>query len=639
MQINVSYDASVAGAPTGFLTAFNAAVQYFENLIQNPVTVNINVGWGEVQGIQLGFNAECENLETIENGYNYSQVAAALKAAGAPGAASLPSTDPTNGGQFQILSAQAKALGLIAPNAPTTDGWIGFNANANYDFDTNQNDPVSPGTYDFFGIAIHELSQVLGRQITDGAGNQYMPMDLDHFSSAGVRDLNNWGGYFSVDNGATDFGNFNANAGWGDPGDWINQAANVFDTTTYPGEPMPLTTSDLTVMQSLGWNLSAEPALQPYTLNGTQLFDATAGTESITGGGSGNETVWGGIHDMITAGAANMTVGGAQADTIVGGTGNDFLDGSAGNMSIIGGAAGVEMIWSGPGDVIYGGGGANDTIGGVPSDTIIGGVGSEFIDGSSGNQLIIGGSSGSETIWGGPGDTVYGGGNANVTIGGGLHDTIIGGIGTELLSGWLGQQVVEGGTNGNETITGAVSDTVIGGSGGNEFIDGTAGNQQITGGSGGYETIWGGAGDTINGGGAANETIGGVAYDTITGGSGAEFIDGTQGNQSITLGSGSATVWGGAWDTISGGSGQGTIGLTSAPEFIGANVAGGGSDTVSGFDVANGDRIILPNANASAINAVVSSAVSANGGTMITFANGSTLTLVGVSQINSSFFS
>ena len=454
MQINVTYESSTAAAPSGFVTAFNAAVQYFENLIQNPVSVNISVGWGEVQGIALGSNAECENLETWQSGYSYSQVAAALNSVGAAGASALPPADPTNGAQFTMTSAQAKALGLVAANAPITDGWIGFSSNANYDFDTNPSDAVTPGAYDFFGIAIHELSQVLGRQITEGAGGQYSPMDLFHFSAPGVRDLNSVGGYFSVDAGATDINNFNVNTNWGDPGEWVNSADNVFDTTSYPGEPMPLTAGDLTVMQSLGWTLSpqlvATPALQSYALSGTQLFNGTAGNWSIVGGDSGDETVWGGVYDMITAGGANMTVGGAQFDTVIGGTSYDFLDGSSGNESIVGGTAGVEMIWSGTGDTVYGGGGANETIGGVQGDTIIGGAGAEFIDGSTGNQLIAGGSAGNETIWGGAGDTVYGGGDANVTIGGGQYDTITGGTGTERIDGWLGHQLIVGGSAGNE---------------------------------------------------------------------------------------------------------------------------------------------------------------------------------------------
>lgn len=642
MQINVTYESSVANAPADFTAAFNAAVQYFESLIQNPVTVNINVGWGEVQGTALASNALAENIETWQGGYSYQQVVAALDAANSLGASSLPASDPTNGAQFTMTSAQAKALGLIDPSAATTDGWIGFSSNANYDFDTNPSDPVSSGTYDLFGIALHELSQVLGRQITEGAGDQYTPMDLYHFSAPGVRDLNAPGGYFSVDDGATDINNFNVNPNWGDPGDWTNATVDDFDLTTYPGEPMPLSAGDLTVMQSLGWNLSAQsdqPTMTSYSLSGTEFFNGTGGYEYITGGSTGNETVWGGASDHISANGANMTVGGAQNETIVGGTGTDFLDGSVGDDSIVGGNAGTEMIWSGKGDIVDGGGDANDTVGGVPGDTVIGGNGSEFIDGSSGNQVIAGGASGNDTIWGGAGDTIYGGGNANVVIGGGPHDTITGGTGTELLSGWLGDQEIIGGSAGNETLTGAIGDTVVGGSGGTEFIDATAGNQEVTGGTGGNEIIWGGAGDTISGGGDANETIGGVAWDTIAGGSGSEFIDGSAGQQVITAGSGNEMIWGGAGDTITGGSGNATIGLGGGGEFLGADFSSRGADTVIGFSVTNGDQIILPSATANAIEAVLATASTAGGATTISFGNGATLTLAGITHLDAGFFS
>lgn len=638
MQINVTFDSSVANAPSGFVPAFNAAVAYLDKLIGNPVTVNISVGWGEVGGTALAANALGENIEPWVTGLGYYQIGAALKAVGAPGSSSLPPSDPTHGGQFDLTSAEAKALGFLAPNASVTDGWIGFGTAANYDFDTNLSDPVLPGTYPFFATAVHELSELLGRQLDLGAGGQYTPLDLDHFSAPGVHALTSWGGYFSTDDGATALAKFNVNTNWGDPGDWLPVIADAFNVMAYPGESMPITASDVSAIQSLGWTLSSQQQTpqtkSSFSLAGTQLFDGTAGNESVIGGNSGNETVWGGANNVVMGGAANMTIGGAQNETIIGGTGYEFLDGSIGNTSIVGGSSGSEMIWSGPGDTIYGGGNASDTIGGVPGSTIIGGIGPEFIDGSSGNQIITGGSAGNETIWGGPGNTVYGGGDANVTIGGGLHDTIIGGTGTELLSGWLGQQVIVGGS-GNETITGAATDTITGGTDGNEFINSSTGNQLITGGSGGNETIWAGAGDTVNGGGAANETIGGVAGDTITGGSGNEFIDGTGGNQLITAGSGNETIWAGAGDTINGGSGQAIIALGAGPELVGGAAVSGGSDTVIGFNLSSGDRIVIP--SGSNAGAVLASAVTTQGSTTITFGGGSTLTLVGVAQLDNTF--
>ena len=47
---NVTYDPSVAGAPAGFIPAFNTAIQFFENSFVDPITINLNVGWGEING-------------------------------------------------------------------------------------------------------------------------------------------------------------------------------------------------------------------------------------------------------------------------------------------------------------------------------------------------------------------------------------------------------------------------------------------------------------------------------------------------------------------------------------------------------------------------------------------------------------
>ena len=38
--LNVSYDASVAGAPAGFIPAFNMAIQISQNAFDDPITIN-----------------------------------------------------------------------------------------------------------------------------------------------------------------------------------------------------------------------------------------------------------------------------------------------------------------------------------------------------------------------------------------------------------------------------------------------------------------------------------------------------------------------------------------------------------------------------------------------------------------------
>lgn len=45
MQIDLTYDASANSAPAAFKAAMAAAAQFVDNLITNPITVNIQVGW------------------------------------------------------------------------------------------------------------------------------------------------------------------------------------------------------------------------------------------------------------------------------------------------------------------------------------------------------------------------------------------------------------------------------------------------------------------------------------------------------------------------------------------------------------------------------------------------------------------
>ena len=54
MQINVNFDQPTSTLPIGFVTAVNWAVDYLDSLFTNPVTVTINVGYGEVAGGSLG---------------------------------------------------------------------------------------------------------------------------------------------------------------------------------------------------------------------------------------------------------------------------------------------------------------------------------------------------------------------------------------------------------------------------------------------------------------------------------------------------------------------------------------------------------------------------------------------------------
>ena len=76
MNLVVSFDQSVGGLPAGFVTAVNYVVNYFDQLFTNPVTVNIAVGYGEIDGFTLASNALGESLPGTrgKRGMSFSRI-------------------------------------------------------------------------------------------------------------------------------------------------------------------------------------------------------------------------------------------------------------------------------------------------------------------------------------------------------------------------------------------------------------------------------------------------------------------------------------------------------------------------------------------------------------------------------------
>src|SRR5579871_820297 len=99
MQINVTFDSSVSQAPAGFVAAVDYVVALFDATFTNNVTVNLDVGWGEVDGQQLDPSALGESITNGTNGYTFAQIQAAMTALAASGDSvplhGLPTTDPT----------------------------------------------------------------------------------------------------------------------------------------------------------------------------------------------------------------------------------------------------------------------------------------------------------------------------------------------------------------------------------------------------------------------------------------------------------------------------------------------------------------------------------------------------------------
>ena len=319
--INVNYDASVNSAPAAFKADVAAAVSYLQSQFSDPITITISVGYGEVNGQTMGGGALGQSMYYVAS-FNYSQVKNALVADAKTAddlssIATLPTVDPTNGGTYYVASAEAKALGLWAGTIP--DGWIGLSSGAAWDY--NNADGVSAGTYDFYGTVLHEISEVLGRETTDGLSATYNPLDLFHYSAPGVRTFSGTTpGYFSVNNGQTNLNSFNTNPG-GDFGDWAGNTPDAGNAYGTPGVVSPFSAADLTALDVIGWNRVSSGAPAVPTISSVSPDTGVAGdgitnasTLTLTGTAVASSTV--NVYDGATLlGTATANASGAWTFT------------------------------------------------------------------------------------------------------------------------------------------------------------------------------------------------------------------------------------------------------------------------------------------------------------------------------------
>jgi glycosyltransferase involved in cell wall biosynthesis len=193
LTINISYDSSVtsleASDPTLFseyTSAAQAAVAFYENAFTNPLTINIDFGWGEVGGDTLPSGALAAS-ETFISNYSYSQLYSAYRQLASLNTASavqqaafniLPSTDPTGGATFLVATAEARALGLSGAET-SLDGSVGLGSSVSWSWSQTN---IAPGTFDAVGAFEHEISEVLGRFAN--SGDPYTLLDMFRYTAA-----------------------------------------------------------------------------------------------------------------------------------------------------------------------------------------------------------------------------------------------------------------------------------------------------------------------------------------------------------------------------------------------------------------------------------------------------------------------
>lgn len=282
LEIDLIWDSSVANAPSGFTQAVIDAAEYYTTLFSTKEVINIEVGWGEIGGSTLASNAlgESESLGYLTN---YATVTNALEKDGYTFSAT---NEPTTA-QFFVNSAEAKAWGLISGStvgSSSLDGYIGFStlSGTGYSWNlaasaTGSNTGTGSTQFDLQSVALHEISEVMGRIGMEGETVNgkvtYTPLDLFNFKSPGVLELSSTGGYFSVNDGTTNLGTYNDAAAYsGDIADWASYTSttqsdteglpsgnvyDAYDAFAFPGYNGDLSQSDILEDAALGYTLTA----------------------------------------------------------------------------------------------------------------------------------------------------------------------------------------------------------------------------------------------------------------------------------------------------------------------------------------------------------------------------------------------
>jgi hypothetical protein len=268
MTIIPIYDSSITsrGNAAAIEAAFGAVAGEFDKAFARNVTVKIGVSWGKVDGALLGSGNIGASRMPLLGGFTYADVTDMFRADAlanradanmASLAAHLPRASPAGSRRYDIPYAEAQAVGYLPATIASDSGYVGFSSSAAWDY--NPGNGIAGGSYDFEGVAAHEISEVLGRitGLYTSSPTYATPIDALRYSAAGVSSFSySQPAYFSINGGQTNLGTFNVSGG-GDRTDWHVITGDAQSAYLSTGVSYALSTADKTLLDILGWGVAA----------------------------------------------------------------------------------------------------------------------------------------------------------------------------------------------------------------------------------------------------------------------------------------------------------------------------------------------------------------------------------------------
>jgi len=266
---NTSFGANAAAAQAAWINAANVFSANFSDNIHVNINVNGVTGTGTFGQSSTFLNSF--SYATIRTRFVADSTTADDLAAGGVGG-SMTVLDPTGGaGIWWVSRAEAKALGLIGDDL-SNDGTTTFGSGNPFTF----SGPIAAGTYDFQGVCMHEISEVMGRLGISGGtigsfANSYTLIDDFSYTGVGTRGMTPGPGEnFSIDNGSSLLKLFNNAAANGlDTRDWAPGSNDSFNQFSNSGIVNGISTVDLRVMDVIGYDrIIPEPSTGALLLVG-----------------------------------------------------------------------------------------------------------------------------------------------------------------------------------------------------------------------------------------------------------------------------------------------------------------------------------------------------------------------------------